>query len=329
MSGKENNILGQKSKLFALFVGLGAILLLLKLVIEPAPAPTPQAPLIVPASKQDFHRYGAELGIELAGLGSELQLQHFQAFLEGDLLFHAALQDGRVWRDPVIQNLLVSNKQFLEIEHMTPELLENLLLSDIIIRRHVVRRAKHLMTYTGIGEPGEAELQSFYQQHADKFTSGARVDLTQRFYPTRNSAEQALESVTDENTTPGNEPGSSLPQTLTAASARDISRYFGASFADQIFLKLSQGQKERVWFGPLSSAYGFHLILLESYRESRPRPLNDSIRNQVTGLWRKAQGEKLYRERLAELKETATIKLDQQPAKSLAEISIEDLQRYL
>jgi len=69
---------------------------------------------------------------------------------------------------------------------------------------------------------------------------------------------------------------------------RDLEKFFGTGFASRV-MHLDPG----VWSGPLPSAYGLHVVRVES-REPDRLPSLAAVRNQVEHAYRREQGQVAY-----------------------------------
>lgn len=286
------------------------------------------APLVLNVTRGDFARYGLELDIELTQLDESQRLQYFRSFVEQEMLFLQAVREGLIWRDPVVQRLVFSNQEFLGVEQMSAELLEELVMNDIGIRRHVVRRAKHILSYINIPEPAEDVLESYYYQHTDQFTTDERVDFEQLVYAQRTDAMAALAVANANEQDPGDAGSSGLPRLLQAAGVRDIGRYFGFPYAQGIFRMAASDTPQDDWYGPIESDFGFHLVKLSNYRAPGAAPYAADIRNKVLGLWRSEQRDIAYQERLQAMKSSLQVVLEDSEPMYFTTVSENDLKVF-
>ena len=76
----------------------------------------------------------------------------------------------------------------------------------------------------------------------------------------------------------------------------EVASHFGASFAASVF---AVDQPQGNWLGPFQSEYGYHLVLLSSYKEGYVPPLTDiqaKVLDDLTRIRVKEQLDRLYEE---------------------------------
>ena len=76
----------------------------------------------------------------------------------------------------------------------------------------------------------------------------------------------------------------------------DVASHFGPSFAASVF---AVDQAQANWLGPFQSEYGYHLVLLSSYKEGYVPPLTDiqaKVLDDLTRIRVKEQLDRLYEE---------------------------------
>jgi hypothetical protein len=117
---------------------------------------------------------------------------------------------------------------------------------------------------TQMAQPADQELQSYLDQHPDKYRSEPELAFEQIFFsPDRRgkSAEPDAKSLLAQLTS-DSEMGldaagdpSLLPVELRLSPRSEIARLFGEEFASRL-LELESGR----WAGPIGSSYGQHLV---------------------------------------------------------------------
>jgi len=298
----------------SLFLGLlfaGGVLLLVRLYYaEPEQQQQATAgPLLLDVNSDEFFRFCAEYQIDCRTADNADRLGYFLAFLEQELIYRKAFEQGLPWQDPVVQGLLLSNQEYLDIEQLTPELLDELVMSDAAVRRHVVRRMRHLLSYPENAEPSREELRKFHAANAEHFTTPARLTLRQLRFDALDSARQSLARAQASGSDPTGATASSLPSELNAASHRDLMRHFGETFADRVF-ELAAAGEDNKWQGPVASGLGEHLVRITQYRRGAIAPFDDAIINQVHGQWLNDQRDIIYRRRVEAMKQAALVSLN-------------------
>ena len=158
---------------------------------------------------------------------------------------------------------------------------------DTIIRRRLAQKMTFLMEDTGtIGELDESALVRFFDKHKEKYERPARATFEHVYFsPERRGdhasidAGRALHELQTKDAADASGRGLGDPFLLAMEYAgqtrNDIARLFGEEFASAV-----EGLELDQWSGPVSSAYGFHLVRLTS-RESAALPAFAEIRDRV------------------------------------------------
>ncbi len=123
-------------------------------------------------------------------------------------------------------------------------------------------------------------LQDFLDANPDRFTRPARIAFEQVILPEEGSASEilaALEGGADPSTLG---TASLLPPVLQMTPVPVIGRTFGEDFQDAL-AELPEGG----WHGPVTSAYGQHLVRITGRTKPVLPPLSE-IRDQVEAEWR-------------------------------------------
>jgi len=149
---------------------------------------------------------------------------------------------------------------------------------DPIIRRRVQQKLVVMTEESAAGAaPSDAELERYLGTHADRYVRPAVVAFEQvMFNPARRAA--ALQSDVAAalarlraGATPDSVGDASLLPASTAATAVDlIARDYGDAFAASL-VALPVGS----WSGPVSSAYGVHLVRVTGNTPGRPATLGE------------------------------------------------------
>jgi PPIC-type PPIASE domain len=212
------------------------------------------------------------------------------------------------WRRPPTQAELRGliadylNEQVLAREARALGLEDN----DVIVRRRLAQKLTFLIEDTlRRAEPSETELQRYYETHAQRFRSDARISLRHIYFsPQRraNARSDAADALTlllaGDSAPPTGELGDRLlvETEFHDESERSISGTFGPGFARAVF-SLAPG----TWKGPIESGYGLHLVRVSTLQTAQLRPFSE-VRERVAEEWRREQ-EKSAKERyLAELR---------------------------
>ena len=145
-------------------------------------------------------------------------------------------------------------------------------------------------------EPDDATLAAYYEANAADYAEPARISLTQVLLPAAVSDAEASALVA--NLRSGADPeglgrATQLPPRIEAMALPALDRVFGAGFAAEVV-----GLVPGTWAGPLTSAYGPHLLRLDAVTQGALPPL-DSQRKKVLADWRYDEARRM-RERYTE-----------------------------
>jgi len=216
----------------------------------------------------------------------------------------------RTWqRSPSPQEYQVLVEDFIrqEIAYREAGAME-LDRNDIIIRRRL-RQKLELLTedLSSLVPPTEVELETYYDENVENYRTSPRYTFTQIFFSSDDSVELAKQRAaallaniaTGEKITDPANLGDriSLPVQMRDSGLRDVASTFGSEFAEQLY-EFPMG----VWAGPIRSAYGLHLVNLETRLDGFVPPLADissDVRNDFLYQRRSEAVDTLY-ESLAE-----------------------------
>jgi hypothetical protein len=129
-------------------------------------------------------------------------------------------------------------------------------------------------------EPEDAVMQDYLDANPDRFTQPARIAFEQVILPDDGNASEiraALESGADPATLG---TASLLPNVLQMTPGPVIDRTFGDGFQDAL-----ADMPEGGWHGPVTSAYGQHLVRITSRTKAVLPPLA-AVRDRVEAEWR-------------------------------------------
>ncbi|MDP5054283.1 MAG: peptidylprolyl isomerase [Congregibacter sp.] len=191
--------------------------------------------------------------------------------------------------------------------------------NDLVIRRRLRQKYESFMDQiAAAAEPEEAELEAWYETHAQDYLQDARYSLAQRFFSSdrrdnaKNDAQAALSGIDIQNPELDPEVGDSMAMAQTFANKRstELGNQFGPAFAEQL-KSLPQGR----WAGPVPSAYGFHLVFIESAEPAIQQPL-DEVRDVVLRDWRAQQLDAARTALYAGLLQRYELEIESSPAPS-------------
>jgi hypothetical protein len=211
-----------------------------------------------------------------------------------ELLFREGRALGIDQSDRAVRNRLVQVGRFLDLSPGGDDAAVErearavgLVDGDVVIRRHVVQMMQlALAKLTPAQLPTEAEIESYYRAHADRFRDSARTSLTHVYLSAdrrgkhlEQDAASLLQTLREEQSEPTDgssrgDPFVTGPQ-VSGADDAELERIFGAGFASRLAIL-----PERQWSGPVASLYGLHLVWLHERRPPRARSLA-TVHNQI------------------------------------------------
>jgi hypothetical protein len=151
--------------------------------------------------------------------------------------------------------------------------------NDTVVRRRLAQKMKFLVEDTArLVEPEETVLRQYYDDHRARYQKPASVSFTQLYFKTDTSAREALQVLAQN---PAAELGelTLLEPELRQADGQTVAKLFGEQFAAQVF-----ALEANRWQGPITSAYGFHLVKINARQATQLRAFNE-VRSQVLEDW--------------------------------------------
>lgn len=156
---------------------------------------------------------------------------------------------------------------------------------DPVVRRRLAQKMEFLFgDFQVIADPDAGTLSQYYKAHAERYREPVRLSFRQYYFsPDRQgeaavaSAHSALVSLRSGQRRPAADFGdtSLLEHAYSGLSRSEIRNRFGDDFA-QTLTALPVGQ----WQGPILSAYGLHLVLIEARTDER-QPDLEEVRDRV------------------------------------------------
>lgn len=165
---------------------------------------------------------------------------------------------------------------------------------DSVIRRLLRQRLEFVTEdVVALSEPSEADLNHYLSAHADDFLTEPRISFSQVFFdPQRRGPSLAAdtEQLRARLNTRGGRidvatlgDASLLERQFTALPIGAVAQQFGEAFAESLVMQ-TPGQ----WSGPITSAYGQHLVYVGDFTPGRVPPLAE-VRDAVRRAWADAQ----------------------------------------
>jgi len=188
---------------------------------------------------------------------------------------------------------------------------------DQVIRRRLAQKleflAKDLVALT---PPTEEELQSYFDEHLDRYQEPALYTFTQVFIDPDKRGDTTLddaEAIKAKLIAQGDaieDPGAlgddlMLQDYYPQKDPLEIQKLFGSGFTESL-AELSPGQ----WHGPVLSGYGVHLVYISSITEP-PAPEFTALRERVVQDWTMERGEEINDKFYASLREQYTVIIEE------------------
>ena len=189
------------------------------------------------------------------------------------LLVDAAFARGFQRSDDVVRRRLAQNLRFArpDDERSEDALVEEAIRlgmheSDLVVRRRLALKMRLLLAERAYErEPNEAELTAYLAAHAGLFSEPERIALTQLYFESRTQAEAARAALEAGTAAPERLGGAlPLPRELPPHSHAELAARFGPAFAEAAL-----AGPDGDWFGPVRSAYGFHLLRIRERTPAR------------------------------------------------------------
>ena len=166
---------------------------------------------------------------------------------------------------------------------------------DTIIRRRVRQKMEFVVDdLVELTDPDEAQLEAYFAEHATSYARPARFTFRQVYLnadrrgdAARGEADLVLAALRAGTARDPRElgDGSLLEHAFEDAGADLVERTFGPRFAEEL-----AEQPLGEWSGPIESAFGLHLVLVEARVEGELPELAE-VRDAVERDWSYAQGE--------------------------------------
>jgi len=251
------------------------------------------------------------LGLILFGLyavfGEKQETESKEIVISSQQIELLASMWEKQWRrPPTPQELNGLVQSFIREEVLYREALAmGLDRDDMVVRRRLAQKIEFLAQDLATqGEPGDAELRTFFQEDAEDFEVPGTVTFTHVYLNLDNRGEDVFEDADRilADLRGGADPTQEGDRFMLQSHYADltqqgVARNFGNQFAEAIF-ELAPG----TWEGPVQSGYGLHLVRIESreepfmppFEEVRPRVRDEFMSN------RRREVDELFFERLRE-----------------------------
>jgi hypothetical protein len=186
---------------------------------------------------------------------------------------------------------------------------------DTVIRRRLRQKMEFIsQDVASAVPPTDAQLQAYLEQHPESFIQPPRTTFQQVFFSGERrgeAAQRAVEKLLAElragrgPATPADAGDPTmLPSSMELASPTDVAGTFGKEFAASV-----ESAPVGQWSGPFQSAYGVHLVYVDS-RHAGSLPTLAEIRPIVSREWESEQRRQINDELLAKLRAKYEVRVE-------------------
>ena len=165
---------------------------------------------------------------------------------------------------------------------------------DTVIRRRLRMKMEFLARdLVDAIAPGDPVLQNYYSVNSERYTLPTRYSFRQIYFNSDKRPEVAEDTrLVLAKITAGADPqklgdNNLLQHEYTNVTADGADKAFGSSFSLQL-AELETGQ----WTGPVTSAYGEHLVLVTDHQPALLAPF-EQVRDEVLRDWQKEQQDRI------------------------------------
>lgn len=154
---------------------------------------------------------------------------------------------------------------------------------DTIITRRLAQKMSFVVSDLAEDpEPTDEVLRSWYTDHAERFTSPAALTFSQIYFSpdergasALSDAQETMQRLNVSTDIPSSDFGDPfmLQRQYGDVPVREVARQFGGEFAKS----LSELTPSNQWQGPVQSAFGVHLVKLNSSTPSSVPPFEDIV----------------------------------------------------
>jgi hypothetical protein len=176
--------------------------------------------------------------------------------------------------------------------------------NDTIVRRRLAQRMRFLLEDRyRLEPPSDAQLRTWLGDHPERFAEPGTTSFEHLFFSRSKRGAKLVDDAQATAEVLQSDPEAQVSgdpffrgAAFEAATDAEIRRAFGRELAEAM-ADVPMG----LWAGPLSSAYGLHLVLVTD-RTTPPPPTLEAIRARVEEDWLRAERARMNAEALERLK---------------------------
>lgn len=166
---------------------------------------------------------------------------------------------------------------------------------DTIVRRRLVQKMEFLLEdLADVPEPTDEQLREWIAEHPDRYRRPATVTLRHVFFSDeRDGAQRAARRALADGISPEqSDLGDAFAHGahLTSQPRTALTQKFGRGFA-RLVMDRAEARADSLptdWFGPIESAFGYHLVRLEEFTAASLPPLEE-VRGPVRSAYLKSK----------------------------------------
>lgn len=223
---------------------------------------------------------------------------------EADINHLSGLFSARMQRPPTQQELDGLIEAQIKEEILYREaLVMGLDRDDIVIRRHLAQKVGFLFNdLTDAGAPDDEELLAYLETHSERFIEPAVTTFKHVYFSADRHDDEVAVKTSELLTQLNKDPNAvdlsrvgdpfMFDAEFDALTPQYVGRFFGLDFARSLD-NLEVGK----WNGPISSAYGVHLVYVSDRTKPRMPELNEvrsSVMNDLMNQRRNDQNKAFY-----------------------------------
>ena len=201
---------------------------------------------------------------------------------EAELRQIVAYWEAQAQRPPTRDELNAMLRERIDEELLAREAVRlGLDRDDLIIRRRLAQKMAFASEdLAPVPEPTEADLRAWYAAHPQDYLKPAAATFRHVFFSDDSPGAEAAARAALQSTDPraSGQPFA-LPLSYVGVELRDIARDYGPDYRAQVEAAAT-GQ----WTGPVRSAYGWHLLWVESRKPGAQAPFEE-VRTDVAEAW--------------------------------------------
>lgn len=202
---------------------------------------------------------------------------------EAELHQIVAYWEAQAQRPPTREELNAMLRERIDEELLAREAVRlGMDRDDLIIRRRLAQKMAFASEdLAPVPEPTEADLRAWYAAHPQDYLKPAAATFRHVFFSDDSpGAEGAARAALRSGQPQGAGQPFALPLSYVGVDLRDIARDYGPEFSGEVEAAAT-GQ----WTGPVRSAYGWHLLRVESRKPGAQAPFEE-VRTDVAEAWK-------------------------------------------